>query len=355
MTYKKACLTLLLAGLLVLSGCSVTGSNATSSKDGGIWRSTDAGRTILQTVKVPAVDGKIVTISNVEVANIAIDPSDSQAIYLGTKSNGIIYSYDGGSSWRQFRDLNTGWVNSLVVDPKNKCVLYAAISNKLYKSIDCGRTWQNPYFHQKPEVYLTDMAVSSADTNIVFMGNSEGELLKSANGGQSWKTVLRAKTGNVVDIVIDPNNPAIVYAGTLKDGIYKSTDNGENWQELNEGLKSYSGTHEYKKLIAAPATPDGLIFISKYGLLRSTNGGINWELVNLLPAPKETTIYAVGVNPKNSKEIYYATQNTLVKSVDGGVTWSSSKLPYSRLTSNIVVNPTDTKIIYLGTNLPPKK
>jgi photosystem II stability/assembly factor-like uncharacterized protein len=90
-------------------------------------------------------------------------------------------------------------------------------------------------------------------------------------------------------------------------------------------------------------------------MLRSANGGLNWELINLLPASKEATIYAVGVSPKNSQEIYYATASTLVKSVDGGQTWSSSKLPYSRLTSIIAVNPTDTKIIYLGTSLPPKK
>lgn len=355
MIYKKIVLSFLVAGLLALSGCTVTGSTTRSSSDGGVWRSVDAGRTILQTVKVPAVDGKIVTISNIEVTKIVIDPSDSQAIYLGTKSNGIIYSYDGGSSWRQFRDLTKGWVNSLAVDSKNKCVLYAAINSKLYKSVDCGRTWQNPYFHQKAEVYLTDVAISRADSNIILMGNSEGELLKSINGGQSWKTVLRVKNGLIADIVLDPNNSQVVYMGTQKNGIYKSLDSGENWLELNEGLKSYSGTHEYKKLIAAPATPDGLIFISKYGILRSTNGGANWELVNLLPAPKETTIYAVGINPKNSQEIYYATASTLVKSVDGGQTWSSSKLPYSRLTSSILINPADTKIIYLGTNLPPKK
>ncbi len=353
MNHKRIVMILLLAGLLALGGCTVTGPSQSNST-GGIWRSTDSGRTFVQTVKVPAVDGKIITISNVEVTEIAIDPSDSQAIYLGTKSNGIIYSYDGGSSWRQFRDLNNGLVNFLTVDPKNKCVLYAALSNKLYKSIDCGRTWQNPYYHQKPDVYLTAMALNRNDPNNILMGDSSGELLKSTNGGQSWKTVLRTKSGSILDIVVDPNDSPTVYIGTQKDGLYKSTDNGDNWAGLGEGLKSYSGTHEYKKLIADPATEGGLIFISKYGMLRSTSGGVNWEVVNLLPVSQAALIYAVSVNPKNSKEIYYATQNSLVKSVDGGQTWSSIKLPYSRLTSDIAVNPTDTKIIYLGNNLPPK-
>ena len=354
MNYKKLLLSSLFVALLVLGGCTLS-KTGSSSSDGGIWRSADSGATILQTVKVPAVDGKIITISNVEVTDVVIDPSDSQAIYLGTRSNGIIYSYDGGSSWRQFRDLTKGYVNSLAVDPKNKCAIYATVSNKLHKSVDCGRTWQNPYFHQKAEVYLTDVVVSPASSGIVLMGNSEGELAKSINSGQSWKTVLRVKSGSIIDIVFDPNNYQIVYVGTQKEGIYKSLDGGETWNELGEGLKSYSGTHEYKKLIAVPATADSLIFISKFGMLRSLNGGSNWEVVNLLPAPKEAIIYAVAVNPKNSREIYYATADTLVKSIDGGQTWSSSKLPYSRLTSSIVINPSDTKIIYLGTNVPPKK
>ena len=355
MSYKKIVLFSLLAGFLALSGCTLPTTTASKSgSDGGIWFSIDSGRTLSQAVKVPSVDGKIITISNVDVTMIAIDPSDSQAVYLGTKSNGIIYSYDGGSSWRQFRDLNKVAVSSLAVDPKNKCVLYAAVSNKLYKSADCGRSWQNPYFHQKPAVSLTDVAISRGDSDIILMGNSDGELLKSVNGGQSWKTVLRAKSGPISDIVLDPNDSAIVYAGTQKSGLYKSVDNGENWAELGEGLKSYAGTHEYKKLIADPATDNGLIFISKYGLLRSTDGGGHWDLINLLPAPKATTISAVAVNPKNSREIYYTTQNTLVKSTDGGQTWSSVKLPYTRLTSFIAINPSDPRIIYLGTQLPPK-
>jgi len=356
MSYKKIVLFSFLAGFLALSGCTLpTTATSQNGSDGGFWLSLDSGRTISQSVKVPATDGKIIAISNVDVIKIVVDPSDSQAIYLATNGNGIIYSYDGGSSWRQFRDLNKSLVSSLAVDPRNKCVLYASVSNKLYKSIDCGRTWQNPYFHQKPSVTLTDLAVSQSDSNIILMGNSDGELLKSINGGQSWKTVLRAASGPISDIVIDPNNPSIVYAGTLKSGIYKSIDNGENWSELGEGLKSYSGTHEYKKLIADPETSNGLIFISKYGLLRSSDGGAHWDLINILPAPKATTITAVAVNPKNSKEIYYTTQNTLVKSIDGGQTWSSIKLPYSRLTSCIVVNPGDPRIVYFGTQLPSKK
>lgn len=356
MRHRKIVFFIMLAGVLALSGCSLsTGGTASSKTDGGVWRSIDTGSTLAQTVKVPAVDGKIVTISNVEVTDIVVDPSDSQAIYLGTKANGIIYSYDGGATWRQFRDLTKGYVNSMAVDPENKCVIYAAVTNKLYKTIDCGRTWQNPYFHQKAEVYLTDVVISRSNPNIIMMGNSEGEVTKSGNGGQSWKTVLRVKNGAIGDVIFDPNDSQVVYAGTLKDGIQKSSDAGENWVDLGPGFKSYSGTHEYKKLVATPATPDGLIFISRFGMLRSINAGANWEIVDLLPGPKETPIYAVAVSPKNSLEIYYATGNALVKSVDGGKTWSSGKLPYTRLTSNIVINPVDTKIIYLGTVVPPKK
>jgi len=354
MNRKKLFICSLFLGLLALSGCTLSTSGSRSN-DGGVWRSTDSGATVLQTVKVPAIDGKVITISNVEVTDIAVDPSDHQTIYLGSKSNGIIYSYDGGSSWRQFRDLTKGYVNSVAVDPKNKCVIYATVSNKLHKTVDCGRTWQNPYFHQKAEVYLTDIDVSPANTNTLLMGNSEGELIKSTNGGQSWKTVLRVKSGSIMDVIIDPNNNQIAYVGTEKEGIYKSLDGGETWTELSEGLKSYSGTHEYKKLVVAPATADTLIFISKFGMLRSSNGGLNWEVVDLLPGPKETVIHAVAVDPKNSREIYYATASTLVKSIDGGQTWSSGKLPYSRATSNLTINPSDTKILYLGTSLPPKK
>ncbi len=338
--------------MLILGGCTFQlgagGGTASGGKaDGGIFKSIDGGKLWAQKIAVPVTGGKIASIANVDVRRITIDPSDNQAIYLSTENDGIVYSYDGGDSWRKFSQLNRGQVRAVAVDPKSKCVLYAVSGNKLYKSVDCGRIWQNIYYHQKATVLLTDIAIDSFNTSNLYLVNDDGEIIKSKNAGQTWATVYHSK-GAFVDLAMDPRNSRIIYAATTKEGIFKTADSGQTWISLGDGLKSYSGSHEYKKLVIDSAAPNALILISKYGMLRTVNGGESWDVINLILAPKEATIYSVAVNPKDSKIIYYATRTTLVKTIDGGKTWSSSKLPFTRLANAIAIDPVETGTVYLG-------
>jgi hypothetical protein len=333
---------------VLLSGC-LPGGGGASKIDGGVWYSGDAGKTLIQANDILTVKGKIADIANVNINKISLDPQDSQAIYLATETNGIIYSLDGGKSWQQFKSLNRGNVRDVKIDPKNKCGIYAIAENKLFKSINCGRDFENVYFHQKPGVALTALAIDSYNPNRVFIGTAEGEILKSTDEGNSWLAIFREDY--VIDIVIDPYDTRIIYTGTQKKGLFKTLDTGDNWQSLGEGLKSYTGSHQYRRLIYDTASTDSLILISKFGMLKTRNGGNSWEIVNLLPAHKTTNILAVAVNPKNSNELYYVTANSLVKTVDGGLTWSSKQLPYNRQTNDIIINPEKPEIVYFATAL----
>lgn len=332
---------------LLVSGCTIR-IGGSKTPDGGVWRSPDGGKTWQQIVAVPTV-GTATTIANLNVRRMVFDPQDYQTIYLATENNGLVYTYDGGATWRQFRELNKGKIRSVAVDPKAKCILYAVMDNKLYKSNDCGRFWQNIYFHQNPQVIITDIVVDHYDSSVIYMVNSEGEVLKSRDGGQSWTNVYRVNRGVFMDLVMDQRDSRVVYAATQRHGIFKTTDGGNNWISLEDGLKPYSGSLEYVKLVSDQATAGSLILVSKYGLLRSRDGGINWEEVPLLPAPKKATIYSLAIDPNNSGEIYYTTMTTLVKSIDGGQTWSSRRLPFSRVANAILINPENSNLVYFGT------
>lgn len=344
---------LFLAVLILASGCTIKigGGSASKGNNGGVWKSTDSGKNWAQTVAFATAAIKPVKIDKVNIRRMVFDPSDHNTIYLATEENGIIYTYDGGVSWRQFKALNKGKVRGVAVDSKAKCILYAIAENKLFKSNDCGRFWDNIYYHQNAAVALTDIVIDHFNTSNIYLANSAGEVLKSANGGQTWSTVERVDKAIFLDLVMDPKDSRVLYAASQKHGIYKTADAGKSWESLGEGLKSYVGSHDYQNLVIDNATPGSLILISKYGMLRTKGAGQTWEIVNLLPAPKSTTIYSVAVNPKDSQEIYYTTRTTLVKSIDGGQSWSSQKLPFSSsyLANRIIIDVEDPKIIYLGT------
>lgn len=343
---------LFVALAVLLSGCSLlpTGSSQTAIKyDGGVWRSNDGGKIFAQANDVLATKGKSQTLANININKLAIDPQDGQSIYLATESAGLVYSLDGGNSWQQFSTLNKGDIRSVAVDPLNKCIFYALAGNKLFKSENCGRDIVNIYYHQKSQVILTAIAVNPKTPSIIYLGTSEGEVLKSLDGGHAWATVVRESSDRIMDLIVDPYDPNIIYAGTAKSGILKSVDGGLSWNDLGMGLKSYTGSHQYRQLVYDSAVKNSLILVSKFGLLRTFDGGGSWRVVELLPAHKTVNILALAVNPIDSNEFYYATASSLVKTTDGGTKWSSKQLPFKRTITGIYLNPENASQVFLTT------
>ena len=71
-----------------------------------------------------------------QVTTIAIDPMNSQVVYVGTYESGVLKSVDGGETWRI---MNNGLTNfdiwSLVIDPTNTQTIYAVRGSSVFKTI----------------------------------------------------------------------------------------------------------------------------------------------------------------------------------------------------------------------------
>jgi len=101
-------------------------------------------------------------------------------------------------------------------------------------------------------------------------------------------------------------------------------------------------------LIFDLTTPDSLILVSKYGLLKTADSGLNWEPINLITPPASTDIFSIAINPKDNHEIYYATASTFYKTTDGGQNWITKRLPTAAVATYMQVDPNDPNIIYMG-------
>ncbi len=345
----------LLIASVVLSGCTISLKNPASSStkkvDGSVWRSADSGKTWIPITKLATTGDKPMSITGVSVHDMQFDPQDNNAIYLATAAHGIVYTYDGGASWRQFAQLNKGRVQALAVDPSNKCILYGIVGNSLHKSQDCGRVWDVVYFHQTQEALLTDVVIDADLPESVYITTTEGEVMKSLNGGQTWDTIFRIKQP-FTDIVIDAFDSRIVYAGSQEGGVFVSRDAGQAWVDLGPGIKSYAGSHQYQQLVVDPSTSGGLILVSKFGVLRTVDSGGRWSIVELLPGPKTANIYGLAIDPQDSSKLYYTTRTALVRTANGGQTWASEKLPSGRVATEILIHPERSEVLYLGMTLP---
>lgn len=140
----------------------------------------------------------------------------------------------------------------------------------------------------------------------------------------------------VIDVDINPRNPAEIYALVKGDGIYKSVNAGDGpWARVD--LDGASIT----TLAIDPQNPLRLYAPTWNAVLKSEDGGNTWEAqTNGLVANR--AVDALTIHPNTPNLLYAGVGETLVVSVDHGENWSSAEygqgLGVSRLTE-IVVDP----------------
>jgi len=350
MKYSKYISFLIITSAVVmLSGCSFNlgfGNKATGP-DGGVFRTANKGETWQQKALIPTTSGNPIVINTLDASVLAPDPSDQRAIYYGTLENGLYYSYDGADSFLPATTLGKVTVNAIAVDPQNKCAIYAAVDNKVMKSVDCSRTWSQIYFDNDLTVTVTNIAIDHYDSKIVYIATSRGEIIASSDAGKSWRTLNRFD-GRVKKIVIAPADSRVILVATEKVGLFRSNDKGVTWVSLGEALKDFPDSGRVRDLYISRVQPGLVVFATNYGLLKSINYGDDWTAIKLITPEKEAVINSVIIGEQDSKEIFYVTNTTFYGTSDGGQNWTTKKLPSTRAGWVLMADPKNTNIMFLG-------
>ncbi len=346
----------LVAGLLLVTGagCISFGNKNTAAGPMGMFRSTDKGETWAQANTVPTVQG-VKSLAGVKALRFYNDPSDPNTYYLTTQGSGVFYTYNKGDSWQHITGLQQTTAYGIAVDPKDKCNIYIAEQLRVMKTTDCGRTWAAVYTEQRPAEKFVALTLDTANSTILYGALHGGDLIISQDSGGSWRTIKRFDT-ILKFATTDPQIPGRVYVGTATAGGYRSDDGGTTWTSFNKGLSEFSGAYAFFRLVLNPAQKNSLFWVSKYGVLRSDDGGTTWKKINLITPEGSVNIYAFAVNPVNQKELYYtgttlgenSSRSTFYKSVDGGVTWITKKLPTNTIPVFIEVNPKDPNLLFMA-------
>jgi len=347
--FKIILLIIMLA--LITSGCTLsfgTGSNTSSSgvTDGGIYKSLNKGANWAQETSILGINSRR-SFASVDIISLILDPGDSKAIYVGSIANGLFYSYDGADSWQVASSLGKVSVNSVAVDPADKCLIYVASGNKVLKSDDCSRTWSQVYFDNDLNANITSVIIDYASSNNIFIGTSNGDIIKSSDRGTSWRVLTRLDS-SIEKIVISPASSKIMFAGTTARGISRSVNGGDAWEKLASKLEAFDGSNRFRDLVMVKGEKTTIFLATNYGLLKSTDNGNVWSKIDLLTAEDEAKIYSIAVNPGDAKEIYYATGTTFYHSLDGGKNWISKKLPTGRAGFKLLIDPKNSAIVYLA-------
>ena len=350
MSKKIAISIIFLIVLLFVSGCVKIQEESLS---GGVFKSIDGAGTWEQKIALSSLANEQKFLDDIETTVLVFDPQASETLYLGTKKQSLFVSFDGTESWQRIKKLPQKKINAVAVDPKAKHIVYVAIKDKIFKTSDANRTWEIVYLEAAPNVEVSSLAVNHLFSNIVIAGLSNGKLIRSEDGGKSW-TSLNNFEGKIQQILINPYNPQIMYITPKNNGIFRSYNQGADWQSLKDNLKSYADSQKVSKLIFNPNFPDALISISECGILQTQDGGQNWSSYKLLASSSRLKIYSLAINPQNPDIIYYATANTLYKSIDNGENWITKSMPGKWAPIEMLVDPVNPDILYLGMVRPKK-
>jgi photosystem II stability/assembly factor-like uncharacterized protein len=353
---KKGLTTTIIALLAVtLSGCGSSTNIGSSIPPGtyavskSIWKSEDGGAT--WTAKNVSKDKLSVT--DLDVFNIVINPYANKNILVGLKFGGYIKSDDGGNAWQKTIFISER-AYGLAYEPENPSTIYASGiwqgRGKIFRSDDSGISWKEIFTEPTDGPFIVSLNIDSKNPKIIYATTSDNQALKSEDGGTSWKNIYHTESP-VTKLSIDATNSNLLYAITLNGQIFRSSDGGTTFEDIRKNLSgnnSFSSGSEYGFLKTDPKNSGWVYLTGKSGITRSKDSGNSWEKIVTLGDPKSSPVTALAINPKNSQEIIYGSDQATYRSTDGGNHWITSQFDTTKFVSAIEYDPSDSNIIYVG-------
>jgi photosystem II stability/assembly factor-like uncharacterized protein len=197
--------------------------------------------------------------------------------------------------------------------------------------------------------YVTGRTGSN-DFPTVNAVRSNNSLLKSADGGATWQVSNGGLQNRpVTRLWTDPTSASTLYALTF-NGLYKTTDAGATWAPLSTGQSGPNGANT-SALAVAPGNPAILYAgVNVFGggnvpaVVKSTDGGATWSPAG---AGLSSGISGLGVDPTNPNVVYAGTSFQVYKTTDGGASWApaSNGINFGSVIS-FVFDPANTSIVY---------
>ena len=332
----------------------------------GMWKSTDAGETweksgLEKTNHIPRIR---VHPDNPDIVYAAVLGD----LFKDTKDRGIYKSTDGGKTWKQtlFVNESAGAVD-LIIDPNNSRILYASTwkvrrtpydmssggeGSALWKSKDGGETWQNISANKglpKGIWGISGITVSPVNSNRLWavIENEDGGVYRSDDGGKTWNKVnserdLRQRAWYYSRIYADPKSEDIVYVVNVS--YHKSKDGGKTF------TASYANHGDHHDLWIDPDNPDRMIIGDDGGAQVSFDGGGHWSTYHNQPTAQ---FYRVTTDNHFPYRIYGAQQdNSTVRIAHrtggGGIGEDDWEPTAGCECGHIAVDPMNDDIVYGG-------
>ena len=342
---------------------AVLGHLYSESKERGIYKTTDAGKTWNQTLASDANTGAI---------DVDIDPSNEQVLYAAMwyrtrtasnfeeagKTSGIYKSTDGGDRWTLISTPTCGFPSGdgvgrigLAVYPKNPSIVYAIVDNNfqqpdtaMQKVADTSR------------YVLRDFKALTVDQFLALDDKKLNAFLKSPRNGIPTKYSAENLKQDVKSGKLAPNciwdylydaNTALFETPIYGAQVYRSDNAGLSWVKTHvKPIELYS-TYGYYfgKVFVSPNNPDK-IAITGVSVLLSTDGGKTFSSIG------KENVHAdhhfVWMNGQNDSHMIIGNDGGCNITYDNGAHWFKANTPAVGQFYNIAIDMAKPYNVYGG-------
>jgi photosystem II stability/assembly factor-like uncharacterized protein len=316
---------------IVWVGSGEANNRQSSSWGNGVYKSTDSGKTW----KHMGLD------ASMHIGRIVISPADPNIVYVAaggnlwgpSKDRGIYKSTDGGKTWSNvlFVNEDTG-ASDIAMNTDSPGTLIAAMYQRrrtvfgysgsgpgsgLYKTTDGGASWKKlekglPWDPdaKKPAVADADKKTSADDDkiavkeigrigvnfyrrnpNVVYalIEHANGGIFRSDDQGETWIRASETDPRGIYysQVIIDPNNDQRVWVHGAQ--MYYSEDGGKTFK-TNVVQKIHG---DYHAMWIDPHDSNHMIAGSDGGIYISHDRGKNWDYINNIPIAQ---FYEIGLD-----------------------------------------------------------
>ncbi|OQX75687.1 MAG: hypothetical protein B6D61_09945, partial [Bacteroidetes bacterium 4484_249] len=234
----------------------------------------------------------------------------------------ITLANQGQSSWTRLTPTpQESTINCITKIPGTDKLMATGWGSLMMISEDAGESWDINYNPAGIENGFFGQCIYFLNSNVGFIGGSGLTILKTTDSGSNWYEVYNSGVGNwdcFKDIAFC--NETTGFAVGDFSRIKKTTDGGETWVTVEAG-----NDFNLYKVEFCNETTGFITGSSDEYILKTTDGGNNWQIINLPPGLENLYIQDIHFINETIGFVFCdlgSGTGVIARTTDSGETWN---------------------------------